>query len=141
MVRKSSLRIGLSLICGVCATVVLAAEPEPVEQHNSNALWFENWTGLSNAKLTISAPDGEIIAIEADGGTPVYRLSGEVSDGVYRYELSAATDEQVKIVNPINNGRGADQRDTVAKPFYMEGSFTVARGVIITPELVLEDEG
>jgi len=119
-------------------TAALAATP--VEQHNSNAVWFENWTGLRNASLVVAAPDGSLITVEAAAGTPVFQLSGaDILDGIYRYELSAASDEQVKIVNPQNDGRGEAQSDSMAKPFYMNGHFTVSRGVIITPEEVTED--
>jgi len=119
-------------------TAALAASP--VEQHNSNAVWFENWTGLRNATLVVSAPDGTLSTIEAATGTPVFQLSGgEILDGIYRFELSAASDEQVKILNPQNNGRGEAQSDSMAKPFYMNGHFTVSRGVIITPEEITED--
>jgi len=120
------------------ATAALAATP--VEQHNSNAIWFENWTGLRNASLVVAAPDGTLTTVEAVTGTPVFQLSGAtIVDGIYRYELSAATDEQVKIINPQNNGRGEAQSDSMAKPFYLNGHFTVSRGVIITPEEITED--
>ena len=131
----------------VCATLLAgaplaASEPLPVEQHNSNAVWFENWTGLSNATLIVAAPDGTITAIQAASGTPVFQLSGgEVMDGIYRYELRAATEEKVKIVNPVDNGRGDQASDTLAKPFYLSGQFTISRGVIITPEEITEDKG
>lgn len=116
------------------AGVVFAASPEPIQQHNSNAVWFENWTGLKKAQMVVVFPNGQIETITAETGTPVFRLSGDtVLDGVYRYEISAATDEMVEIVNPINNGRGEDAQNETNKPFYMSGQFVVARNVIITP--------
>lgn len=121
------------------ATGTMAFAVEPVEQHNSNAFWFVNWIGLSNATLTVAEPNGHIVKIYAEDGTPVYQLKGEVQDGVYRYELSAATEERVKIVNPINTGRGDNQPDTRAVPYYSTGHFVVERGVIITPEVVKEE--
>lgn len=114
--------------------------PQPVQQHNSNALWFENWTGLSNASMTISYPDGTLETIEARSGTPVFKLTGsKVLDGIYRYELNAATDKTEKIKNPINNGRGDAARSERAVPFYANGYFTVSRGVIVTPEDLKEE--
>lgn len=125
-----------------CSGAAFAAEPEPVQQHNSNAVWFENWNGLSNATMTILAPNGKITSIQAETGTPVFQLSGsEVIDGIYRYELKAATDEVIEIVNPIDNGRGENASNTMRKPFQLNGHFTVARGVIITPEEIREEEG
>ncbi len=131
------MRIGQSLTfaLAMAASAVFAAPPQPVEQHNSNALWFENWNGLSNATLTVVAPGGEISEIFTAKGTPVYKLGGEkLEDGIYRYELSAATEEREKIVNKVNNGRGDKAREERAVPFFLEGSFTVYRGVIITPK-------
>ena len=120
-------------------TVAMAADP--VQQQNSNAVWFENWIGLSNASLTVAAPNGKITQIYTETGTPVFELDGEeVPDGVYRYELTAATDETVEIVNETDNGRGDAQKNTMAKPFHTSGHFTVSRGVIISPE-VAEEEG
>jgi hypothetical protein len=123
-------------------TGLAAWAAEPVQQHNSNAVWFENWTGLSNASMTVAAPNGKITSIFAESGTPVYQLSGDdVLDGIYRYELNAATDEQIEIVNPVDNGRGDNQSNTMAKPFYTTGYFVVSRGVIITPEEIEEEDG
>lgn len=117
-----------------------ASTAAPIKQHNSNAVWFENWTGLSNATLMVVSPDGTITTVESPNGTPVFQLTGSaVLDGVYRFELRAATDEQIKIINPTNNGRGEAQLDSHAKPFLLNGSFVVSRGVIITPEDVSED--
>ena len=54
---------------------------DPVQQHNSNAVWFENWIGLSNASMVVAAPNGKIIEIFAKSGTPVFELPpGEAQD-------------------------------------------------------------
>ncbi|EIE50725.1 hypothetical protein AL036_22450 [Salipiger aestuarii] len=134
-------KAALAVAAGAFATgAVLAAEPQPIQQHNSNAVWFENWLGLSGATMKVVAPDGQIQTIEAQSGTPVYRLDGRQSvDGVYRYEISAATGETVKIVNPVDNGRGDQGETSMKKPFYMTGHFVVSRNVIITPEDVQEE--
>lgn len=116
-----------------------ALTADPVQQYNSNAVWFENWTGLSNATLVVAAPNGKVIEVFAASGTPVFELSrDQVQDGIYRYELKAATDEAVEIVNPIDNGR-TEVTSSRAKPFYMNGSFVVSRGVITIPEEIRED--
>ena len=133
-----------SIFLGAALTAVTALSAwavEPVQQHNSNTVWFENWTGLSNASMTVAAPNGKITTIFAESGTPVFQLPGdEALDGVYRYELSAATDEKIEIVNEIDNGRGENQSNTVSKPFYANGHFIVSRGVIITPEEIKEED-
>ncbi len=130
---------GLAIVVAVMASAVLAAPPQPVEAHNTNTIWFENWEGLSNALLKVVTPEGEIEEVFAAKGTPVYRFEKKPSDGLYRYELSAATEERRKISNKIDNGRGEKAREEVAVAFYMEGAFTVHRGVIIVPEEVKEE--
>ncbi|MEQ9241937.1 hypothetical protein [Roseovarius indicus] len=124
-----------------CTIAFAAHAADPVQQHNSNAVWFENWVGLTNATMTISAPDGEVITIQSTSGTPVFELGGGAAkDGIYRYELSAATTEDAVVKNQVDNGRGEQAGGTAKVPFYTSGSFVVSRGVIITPEHV-EEEG
>ncbi|GGX70372.1 hypothetical protein GCM10007385_44220 [Tateyamaria omphalii] len=139
MTRKSLI---LSLVvASVMSSPVLASEtPQPVQQHNSNAVWFENFIGLSNTQMTISYPDGTLETVFAKTGTPVFQLTGaEVVDGIYRYELTAATNEKQTIKNPIDNGRGAAASNERAVPFSMSGQFVVSRGVIVTPDDLKED--
>ncbi|MCJ7874796.1 hypothetical protein [Phaeobacter sp. J2-8] len=127
-------RIIVSVISSLSflALPVQAETPRPVQQNNSNAVWFENWIGLRNATMVVSAPDGQLVSIFAASGAPVFELTGnEVMDGIYRYELNAATEEEVKIVNKINDGRGDVSKDTTAKPFFHSGAFIVQRGVIV----------
>lgn len=139
------LRAALAFAASVGALFAAAGQvwaADPVQQHNSNAVWFENWQGLSNASLTVAAPNGKITQIFAASGTPVFELSrAEAMDGIYRYELRAATEEQAEIVNKIDQGREGVQRDTVAVPYYASGQFVVERGVIIVPSEVKEENG
>lgn len=135
-IKSFAFGLGLTLACisGAAALTV-----DPVQQHNSNAVWFENWTGLSNGTLVVAAPNGKITEIHAVSGTPVFELDrASVQDGIYRFELKAATEETVEVVNPVDNGRG-EIATSQAKPFYMNGFFVVSRGVIITPEEIRED--
>lgn len=131
---------GAAFLLTIGAGFAFAAEP--VQQHNSNALWFENWNGLSNATLKIVAPNGKVTELFTSSGTPVFQLvAAEVLDGIYSYELSAATSERETIVNPVNNGRGESQEESAAQGLHLNGVFTVSRGVIITPEDVTEGDG
>jgi hypothetical protein len=133
--------IKIFAVTAIMSAGTAVATPQPIEQHNSTAVWFENWSDLYNATLEVVSPNGEIQVVFAETGTPVYYLdAGTAADGIYRYQLSAATREQVKIVNPIDNGRGSAAKDTQAVPFHTGGSFTVYRGVIVQPEEISEDE-
>ena len=130
---------GLALILPL-AVWAAGNAPQPIQQHNTNALWFENFDGLSNASLVVNYPDGTIETFEAKNGTPVFKLGGNNTyDGVYRYELRAATKEREEIKNQLDNGRGSAERSKRLKPFYLSGHFTVYRGAIITPEDLKEE--
>ncbi|WP_069301095.1 hypothetical protein [Neptunicoccus sediminis] len=114
---------------------------EPVERTDTTTLWFESWGSLSNATLVVSGPDGFVTNILAEKGSPKFYLrdAAPVTDGVYRYELTAATTEKIKLRNQLNNGRGENQKDEIAKPFQMGGSFVVSRGVITKQEDIVEE--
>ncbi len=130
----------IAVIAALSFSPAFSQEIAPKQQNNSNTIWFENWTGLRNGTLKISIPGGEHVEVFAASGTPVFELSGrEIIDGLYRYELTAATKDEVKIVNPVNNGRGETKRDSLSKPFYLSGSFLVSRGVITQQEQLQED--
>jgi len=134
--RIAAAAFALSTVIG--AGSVFASEP--VEQFNSSALWFENWGNLTNATLTIGAPDGNVISVSTETGTPVFQLQGHnLADGVYSYELSAATGEMEAVVNPIDNGRGDNSKDQINKPFHMSGYIVISRGVITANEDIDED--
>ncbi|WP_323769588.1 hypothetical protein [Antarctobacter sp.] len=139
------MRVGHTLRVFAIATFTFAGgmahAADPVAQHNSTAFWFVNWFGLTNAKLDVVAPSGEMTTVFAASGTPVFELDrGKATDGVYSFELTAATEEKVKIINPQNNGRGDKASDTAAKSFYLTGQFVVSRGVITTPDEMTEEE-
>ncbi|MFK7937972.1 MAG: hypothetical protein AB8B82_01240 [Roseovarius sp.] len=126
-VKISALTIALGL-------PVYAAEP--IEQNNSNTIWFENWIGLSNSMLRVVDPEGLTTSVTAEDTTPVFTLEGDdILDGVYRYELHASTDEKIKNLSYNADSTNANSTSEYqAKPFYLTGSFVVERGVILRPE-------
>lgn len=137
--RRSSILFSLIASATLMCSQVYANEP--VERTNATAIWFENWGDLSNASLTISSPDGTIQTINSDRGTPVFNLRDleKVEDGVYNYELSAATSEKVEIKNALDNGRGAAAKKETFVPFQTNGFFIVSRGVIAKQGQIKEE--
>lgn len=135
MIIRSFLALGLALIL---TTPAQAADP--VQTNNSNAVWFENWIGLSNGLMRVATPEGDISDVRAELGTPVYQLTGDIVDGVYRYELRAATEEMVKNRDYSEDGLDGNDQEYYPKQFYRTGSFVVERGVILRPEDVKLEE-
>ena len=114
---------------------------EPLARNDSTTLWFENWGNLSKSSLIVVSPDGSQTNVTAERGSPRFFLRDlkAVTDGVYNYELTAATDEMIAVNTELDNGRGKAQRDKMNKPFAMNGYFFVSRGVISQKEALIEE--
>lgn len=127
----------LSVLTAYLLTVfpAISDQPNPKQVHNINSIWFDNWVGLSNATLKVAAPNGKVTSVFEASRSPVYRLTGtKILDGIYRYELRAASDERIA-ADPNRVGNGDEELpDDVAKPYYVTGAFLVRRGAIVTPE-------
>lgn len=136
MIIRYLLALGVTL-----ALTATAQAADPIQTNNSNAVWFENWTGLSNGMMRVADPDGRITDVRAELGTPVFQLPGdEVVDGIYRYELRAMSDEMVKNRDYSSQNTDEEWQEMVPKPFYRTGSFVVSRGAILRPEDVPQEE-
>ncbi|HEU4886555.1 MAG TPA: hypothetical protein VFV49_01620, partial [Thermoanaerobaculia bacterium] len=86
----------------------------------ARALEWHSATGPAASVLSVQRPDGEVVTETfAAGRTPMLRLDG-LADGLYSYELHSAQAE--------------------AGPLVQSGSFTVANGVIVSPD-ALETSG
>jgi hypothetical protein len=133
--RYRNIAAALCLLLVSLPAVAMAQTVKPNQQYNSNSVWFDNWIGLSNANMRVATPDGDIIDVFAERGSPVFVLRGRtIADGVYRYELRAATQEKVKNRNYDKDSVTGNDTEYYAKQLYITGSFMVKRGVIVAPE-------
>lgn len=121
---------------GLCLLLTLPAPvaAQPVQQHNTNTVWFENWIGLSQAMMRVASPSGDIRDVVSEIGTPVFELRGPVEDGIYRYELRAATEEMMKNRDYVKDGTMGNDAEFLPKALYITGYFKVEGGVVIRPE-------
>lgn len=115
-----------------------AVAPAPTLTGNTNSIWFDNWTGLSDATLKVAAPDGTITTETAASRSPVFRLKGtRIPEGIYRFELRAATQERIKVRRNDQPTPGAGQDDErpeeIPKMITVTGAFKVTRGAILLP--------
>lgn len=88
--------------------------------------------GLSNATLSISGPNGFYAQTSSESGSPSIDLikAGGLADGVYTYEVTAATSETTENLNPMDNGRGGVDDATSVVSASTSGSFRASGGII-----------
>ena len=89
---------------------------------------------VHNTTLSVSGPDGFYAEAFAQTGVPRITLSqhGNVADGVYRWQVTAATDETVEVQDSgLNNGRGAGAPVRMNKGTTESGMFRVQNGTIL----------
>jgi hypothetical protein len=123
----------------VSATTFLAvALPGPSfsaqEQIAGDAVQVYLNGNVHNTTLSVSGPDGYYAESFAQAGIPMIRLSqhGSLADGVYRWQVTAATDETVSVRdNGLDDGRGSEARTSINKGMYESGMFRVQNGVIL----------
>jgi hypothetical protein len=105
------------------------------ERFSGSRLNFNVESSLSNFTLRVSGPDGYHGQVFSARSAPSLRLGdyGNVPDGLYYYEMTAATTQQVRSATaPV---AGADGRPAHARPGNIgtatSGSFRVANGQIL----------
>ena len=105
------------------------------EAFSGSRLVFNGGTGLSNFTLRVAGPDGYQGEVYSARVLPTLRLEdhGRVPDGLYTYELTAATQERAVVASPRPSG--SDGRPASAGVGFVgvsqNGSFRVADGRIV----------
>jgi hypothetical protein len=120
--------IGISSAC-------MAGEVVAVERFDGTSLGFLLKNSLSNATLSVSGPDDFHVSVFSETGALMLDLGklGPVEDGLYKYEITAATDQRLKVRTPLDNGRGTKESITPYKSVAMSGTFLVKDGKIFKP--------
>lgn len=87
----------------------------------------------SNATLTVSGPGDYYARSYSKTGSPSVDLikTGGTADGVYSYEVSAATSQTVTVTNPLDNGRGGTDPATQQVSATTSGNFVAKGGLIV----------
>lgn len=96
--------------------------------------------GYFNATLSVSGPDGRVISASAKQGSPAIDISGKnaMGDGVYTYQITAASPQKKMIKADDANGREMSAAQvnmrgemSVSVGAAMSGSFLVQGGRIV----------
>ena len=120
--------IGLSSAC-------LADDMVAAEQFGGTSIGFLLKSSLSRATLSVSGPDAFHASVYSESGAIALDLGkfGPVEDGFYKYEITAATDQPMRVRTPLNNGRDEKVKFTLHKGVAMNGTFRVKDGKIVKP--------
>jgi hypothetical protein len=125
------LALGLSSVC-------MADDLRADRKFSGTIVGFVLRDSYSNFTLTVSGPNEfhtsafsrtEAPSIDL-GRSPITRMPIPLEDGTYTYQLTAATDEKVRIRTPLDNGR-AERTTEHLRGVSTSGTFNVQRGVIV----------
>lgn len=143
--RLSSLFAALAL-SGVSAAVLAGsglaqaqstARDYRVQEHAAGTrLRFDADPDLSNFTLSVSGPNGYAGTVSSARVPPSFRLAdhGDVVDGVYSFEMTAATQERRRDASPQQaayNGRDPRSGTTAYLGYTYSGAFRVVNGRIM----------
>ncbi len=89
---------------------------------------------IHNVTLRVAGPNGYTASAFSKRDVPSIELSkyGKLTDGVYQYEMTAASGEKIEIQSDLDDGRGGKSPKVIYKSIAVAGSFIVRDGKIIT---------
>jgi hypothetical protein len=124
----ASATIGLS---GAC----LADDMVAAKKFSGTSLGFLLTGALSNTTLSVAGPDDFHASAFSKSGAVAIDLGkfGPLEDGVYNYQVTAATDQPAKARTPLDNGRSSAAEAARRNGVAMSGTFTVKGGQIVEP--------
>jgi hypothetical protein len=114
-------------------TACLAAEDMvAAEQFSGANVGFLLKGPLSDVTLSVSGPDEFHASVFSRSGAVAIDLSksGPLEDGIYHYELTAATDQPATVRPSLDDGRDPQQQIKPRKSMGMSGTFMVKDGKI-----------
>jgi hypothetical protein len=113
---------------GACLADDLKAE----QRFSETQVSFDLKGAYSNLTLTVTGPNGLHAVASSKSGSPMVDLKrlSAIDDGIYRYNLTASTDEKVPERSGLDNGRRA-RADAMLKSVSASGLFQVKDGTIV----------
>ena len=134
-----ALGFGACLALAACSPC-LADDLLLVERFLRGDLAFDLKGPYANVTLTVAGPGDFYARAFARRGVPSLRLRdfGPVDDGLYSYELTAASDEFLRARRGLDDGRDRDA-PRLRRGISATGSFLVVRGQIVASRRAWEE--
>jgi len=125
IVTAAGLALGL-------AGAALADDLKADARFSETGVGFDLKGTYSDVTLTVVGPNDFHASAHAKSGAPTLDLRrfGSVEDGTYTYQLTAASDEKVKVRTRLDDGREARGAEPL-KGVATSGTFHVKDGVIV----------
>ncbi len=147
MTRGWTLIAAVTLLATGLATPVLSAE----ERFSGDVVQVVPDGQVFNTTLSIAGPGGYYAQAFAKAGTPMIKLSqhGKVADGLYIWQVTAATDELIEVrdkglrtggTNASSYSRTSPGMITINKGTAESGSFRVSNGSILPRSNATEEK-
>ncbi len=148
MTRGWALIAAATLLAEILVTPVFSAE----ERFSGDVVQVVPDGQVFNTTLSIAGPNGYYAQAFAKAGTPMIKLSqhGPVADGIYIWQVTAATDELIEVRDKgLRSGStaGSSYRRTspgtirINKGTAESGSFRVQNGSILPKSNATEEKG
>jgi hypothetical protein len=130
--KAAALSLTVSLALGI-PSAGAAQDLPATERFGGTIVAFEITGAFSNVTLSISGPNAFNASAFARTGAPTIDLRrfGDLQDGQYNYQLTAATDEKLQIRTPLDNGRDGGSTGARLKAAGASGVINVKGGVIV----------
>jgi len=131
------LAAGLAL---ALSSACLADDLKAEQKFTETGVGFDLQGSYSNATLTIAGPHDFHASAFAKTGAPSIDLRrfGAVEDGTYTYQLTAATDEKVKVRTRLDDGRDPRTMTEPLKSVATSGTFHVKDGMIVKQDVTAQ---
>lgn len=111
----------------------MAQSMNAVKRFSDATVGFNMQGSYSNYTLTITGPNGFNATVMSKKSAPTLNLRklGIIDDGIYRYNLTAASSKAKPVRTPGNSGRGGGEKTAMMAGVSDSGLFVVKGGKIV----------
>ena len=136
--KRAVVGVSVALLMGASGVMAVsdaatAQSMNAVKRFSDATVGFSMKGSYSNYSLTVTGPNGFNATVMSKKSAPALNLRklGIIDDGIYRYNLTAASSKAMSVRTPENSGRGGDKKTAMMAGVSDSGSFVVKGGKIV----------